>query len=232
MLKRKEDKAHEYPSDAWEVLSHRLTEMRQKKMESVAAKRTNFVRLIIQDVHNQHNISACLRSAEAFGVQNVHIVSHGTPFKVSGVARGVKNWLTLHHHHSIESCAKFLHDLGYVIAAGMPAKNSVPLQNISTKQPIAVLFGNEHSGVSPEWGQFVQKYFTIPMNGVVESLNISVSAAITMQHLTYKGQEERSDFFLNEQEKNDLLSNWICSQIPSWDFEYSHYKKINKQKSV
>ena len=213
-----------YPHDAWEVLSPRLSRERKQKMEKVASQRTNYLRLIIQDVHNQHNISACLRSAEAFGIQNVHVVSLDHTFKVSGAARGVKNWLSIHQHDSIEECASTLHHLGFDIAAGMPAQNSVSLEDMKLEKPLAVLFGNEHAGVSPQWEQHIDCYFTIPMSGVVESLNISVSAAITMQHMSQKAKTRGEAFFLNADEQNALLGHWVCKHIPRWELEYKHYK--------
>ncbi|NRA47251.1 MAG: RNA methyltransferase [Oligoflexales bacterium] len=215
-----------YPQDAWKLLSGRLTPKRSKKMEEVASQRTKHLRLIIQDVHNPHNISACIRSAEAFGIQNVHVVALKNSFKTSTVARGAGNWLSIHRHESIEECANTLHKLGYSIAAGMPTQSSSPLHSMELSKPVAVLFGNEHEGVSPDWKKFIDLYFTIPMVGVVESLNISVSAAITMQHLSHRARLELSEdeYLLNPEEQNQLLCNWVCSQIPSWETECKVYR--------
>ncbi|MFK7827638.1 MAG: TrmH family RNA methyltransferase [Oligoflexales bacterium] len=215
-----------YPEDAWKLLSGRLTPRRSMKMQEVARQRTKHLRLIIQDVHNPHNISACIRSAEAFGIQNVHVVALKNSFKTSTVARGAGNWLSIHKHESIEDCANTLHELGYSIAAGMPSQSSSALHDMDLSNPVAVLFGNEHEGVSPEWKQQIDLYFTIPMFGVVESLNISVSAAIAMQHLSHRARAElpADRYLLNEGEQNRLLCNWVCDQIPSWETECKVYR--------
>lgn len=217
----------QYPEDAWKLLSSRLTENRSKKMQDAASHRTKHLRLIIQDVHNPHNISACIRSAEAFGIQNVHVVALNSSFKTSTVARGAGNWLSIHKHGSIEECASKLHDLGYSIAAGMPAQSSAALHEMDLSNPVAVLFGNEHAGVSPDWQKYIDLYFTIPMVGVVESLNISVSAAITMQHLSHRARVELSAerYFMSPTEQNQLLCRWVCEQIPSWETECRVYRR-------
>ena len=216
-----------YPEDAWKLLSGRLTPQRSQKMQEVAAQRTKHLRLIIQDVHNPHNISACIRSAEAFGIQHVHVVALKNSFKTSTVARGAGNWLSIHKHDSIEDCAESLHKLGYSIAAGMPTQSSSPLHEMDLSKPVAVLFGNEHEGVSPEWKKHIGLYFTIPMVGVVESLNISVSAAITMQHLSHRARMElpAEQYLLSASEQNELLCHWVCSQIPSWETECKVYRE-------
>lgn len=208
--------------DPWQLLSDRLTPGRRDKMLEVAKNRTNYISLIVQDVHNPHNVSACMRSAEAFGVLNIHTVQLKNAFKASTVARGVGHWLNIHTYSDIKSCAESLKSQGYLIAAGMPPQEGVlPLQELPLKNPIAVLFGNEHEGVSPEWEKYCDLRFTIPMRGMVESLNISVSAAITLQNLTQRALSDVNigSYHLNQGEQRSLLNGWIRQQIPSWQQE-------------
>lgn len=220
----------ELPHDLWEVLSDRLTPERKEKMLRVASLRTNHIRLVIQDVHQPHNVSACLRTAEAFGILNIHVVEMDNKYKPSSVARGVAGWLNVHRHPSVESCASMLKAEGFSIAAGMPAKDSVPLGDMAVDKPIALLFGNEHSGVSAEWTSWVDTYFTIPMSGIVESLNISVSAAICMHTLAEKAKAvvPSESYYISKDAQNHLLGQWLSRQITSWSGEYRHHKESSK----
>ena len=215
------------PGDLWDVLSPKLTPSRKEKMIRVASRRTRHLALVVQDIHQPHNVSACLRSAEAFGIQNVHVVEMDNRFKPSTVARGVAGWLSIHRHPSPEACAKALRTQGYEIAAGMPASNSAPLEELSIRKPLAVLFGNEHTGLSPEWKPWVSSWFTIPMQGIVESLNISVSAAICMHNLSRKAIKllPPDQYFLPPDIQRKLLGQWLSRQIRSWEDEYKHIKR-------
>ena len=221
----------ELPHDLWDVLSDRLTPERKEKMLRVASQRTNHIRLVIQDVHQPHNVSACLRTAEAFGILNVHVVEMDNKYKPSSVARGVAGWLNVHRHPDVKSCASSLKEQGFIIAAGMPAQESVvPLGDMPVDKPIALLFGNEHSGVSPDWQSWVDTYFTIPMSGIVESLNISVSAAICMHTLAEKARSSMpaESYFIDPQAQKQLLGQWLSRQITSWSGEYRHHKENGK----
>jgi tRNA (guanosine-2'-O-)-methyltransferase len=210
-----------FAPDAWELLSPRLTDQRRARLERAAAGRTRHIRLVVQDLHDPHNVSACMRSAEALGVQDVDVVTLKEPFRVSTVARGVADWLTIRRHRDIPSAVAALRASGYLIVAGVPRTDAVSLYDLPLDRPIAVVFGNEHAGISPEWLAHVDQPFTIPMVGLVESLNISVSAAITLSHLTYASRVAlpRERYYLSDAARSELLSRWICRQIPSWEGE-------------
>ncbi len=195
----------------WQEKSSRLSDRRKIRLEQAAKHRTNHFRLVVQDVHDPHNVSACMRSAEAFGVLHVDVIHLEKPFKPSTASRGVKNWLTITKHKTVESCISALRDEGYLIAAGMPPSDStVPLQELNVNKPLALVFGNEHSGISSEWLPHIDLFFTIPMTGLVESLNISVSAAITLFHLTDKAKRvvPLQDYYLKTFQVHDLLETW------------------------
>lgn len=218
------------PSDVWDVLKTEITESRRSKIERAANERTNHVRLIVQDVHDPHNVSACMRSAEAMGIRKVDVVTLNEPFRTTTVARGVKNWLEVSKFKTVKECADQVHKEGFLICAGMPAPDSVAIDELPIEKgkPLAILFGNEHAGVSPEWKEHVDIYFTIPMAGLVESMNISVSAAISLHHLTHKSRVElKEEYLLNIDEKTDLLNNWAVRTIDNWEKRYERVKEEN-----
>lgn len=206
------------PLDAWDLLSPQLTDKRRDRMLATAANRTQFVRLAIQDVHQPHNVSACIRSAEAFGVQSVDVVTLKGKFSTSTVARGVDEWVDIYRHDSVDQCIQHLHDSGYIVAAAFPHGQAVALEDLPIDKPIAVVFGNEHEGLALEWREKADLCFTIPMYGIVESLNISVSAAITLHSLTSRIRKAHNpqSFHLSSTDQKRLLNNWICRQIKTW----------------
>ncbi len=210
--------SEKFPEDAWRLMQAMLTDQRRDRMLHAAENRTRFVRLVVQDVHDPHNVSACLRSAEAFGVQDVDVVTLQETFRASTVARGVNHWLTVRKHKAIEDCAQALRADGFRIVAGVPKAGAKALDELPLDRPIAVVFGNERDGIDPAWHTHIDEPFTIPMVGMVESLNISVSAAIAVHQLTKSARAKvpPARYFLKEDERNALLCSWICRQIPAW----------------
>lgn len=207
-------KNSDIPDDAWELLSPRLTDRRRERLEHVAAHRTNHVRLLLESVDDPHNISACLRSAEAFGVQNIDVVARGhSRYRASGVARGSGTWLDIHSWNDPQACFQNLKNAGVRIAAGYPSA-PYSLYDLPLDQPIAILFGNEHAGVSDFWWQNVDYRFTIPMVGMVESLNVSVSAALSMNELTRRACSllGPTAYHLDPAQQKRLLNRWVCRQ--------------------
>ena len=212
------DDRTDYPEDAWSHLAPLLTPSRRERMLATAHARTGYVRLVVQDIHNPHNVSACMRSADAFGVQDVDVVTLRESFRASTVARGVANWLTIRRWHDVQSCADTLKRDGYRIVAGVPRQDAVALHELPLDQPIAVIFGNEHQGIDPAWLERIDTPFTIPMVGMVESLNISVCAAITLYQLTRAARAAvpAERYLLSAQERNHLLATWSCRQVTAW----------------
>ncbi len=209
------------PNDAWALLSPQLTDQRRERMIKTCDQRTRRVRLIVQDVHQPHNVSACIRSAEAFGVQNIDVVTLTTKFNASTVAKGVDEWVDIQKHETVDACIDSLHKQGYLVAAAFPHGKAVSLEDLPVDRPIAVAFGNEHAGLATEWRDKADVCFTIPMFGIVESMNISVCAAISLYELTTRARKTLppETYLLSEAERRELLNKWICRQITSWPLQ-------------
>ncbi len=223
---------NEEKKDYWEILSAELSETRRDKILNVASSRTEHITLVIQDVTSEHNICACLRSAEAFGIQHVHIVNEKKNYRISTVAKGSSSWLTIHNYKSISEAGIALQQAGYTLCAAMPPhKEGVkPLRELNVEKPLALVFGNEHSGLSPEWDPYLSLFFTIPMYGFVESLNISVSAAISMQTTLERAKDilKPEKFFLSEEAKKTLLDRWALKKIPHAEKKYDLLVSLRK----
>lgn len=201
-----------FPRDAWALLSPRLTPSRQARMQAVAASRSSHIRLVLQDLHDVHNIAACLRSAEAMGILHVDVVDRKSRFLHSSASRGARAWLTLKRWDSEAECAASLKQQGYLLAGAYPSADAVPLHAVAIAQPLAIVFGNEHAGLAPAWQELLDLRFTIPMYGMVESFNISVAAAVSLYDLSTRARHSlgAAQYALSPDAQRDLLCSWVC----------------------
>jgi tRNA (guanosine-2'-O-)-methyltransferase len=160
------------------------TGRRQERVRSVLARRQPDLAVVLEDVHDPHNASAVLRSCDAVGVMRVHLVYvRETPPKPAfsrTVSGSAAKWLELIRHRSIEECYAALRADGLTIYATALAEGSRDLYATDLTGPVALVFGNEHRGVSPEAVAQADGSLIIPMMGMVQSLNISVACAVTL----------------------------------------------------
>ena len=212
VIARQAPAAAPYPDDAWELLSVKLSAQRKERILRMVALRTAYVRLIVQDLIDPHNISACLRSADAFGVLHVDVVTQRQKYRPSTASRGSGQWLKIKRWESIAQAAVRLKGMGYQIAAAFPSARGRLLTDLPVDRPIALLVGNEHEGVDEGWLPYVDETFQVPMTGMAESLNVSVCAAICLYETTRRalaavGPER---FHIPAAQQHALLCEWIC----------------------
>lgn len=145
-------------------------------------QRLNGVTVIAEAVHRRHNVSAILRSAEAFGMHEAHLVTNRfVPSK--GAAKGAERWLELGLHADTMGCLEALKARGFQLFVADLADDARPPWELPVDRPLAVLFGTELSGVSDEARAAADGVVTIPMYGVTQSLNVSAAAAVTLSHV-------------------------------------------------
>lgn len=210
------------PADAWELLSPRLSDRRRDRMMQSARDRTRYLRLALQDVHDPHNIGACLRSAEAMGLlcaDQVHLYQKFA--RASSVGRGADQWLELRYFRDIPHYASALKAKGYALAAAYPGGTSLNLEALPIDRPLALIFGNEHEGLHSSWLEHLDYQFTIPMYGLVESFNISVSVALSLYSLVQRMRKlvNPQDYFLPDAEQHLLLNQWVYRHAKQPDLE-------------
>lgn len=194
------------------ALSAVVTTERLQRLERVVEARTDALAVVLDRIADPHNSSAVLRSAEAFGVQNVHAIvgEHGF-MAARGVAKGTERWLDVLRYESAAGCARQLKAEGYEIyVAAMGGHAS--LDDLKRIPKLAVAFGNEHRGVSQELREVADGTFSIPMRGFVESLNVSVAAAITIQTLTDGGRPG-----LDHTRRRELLARFLMNSVRNAD---------------
>ena len=196
-----------------------ITPERHARMQAVLAKRTRYLTVVLEDLYQAHNASAVLRSCDGFGVQDVHIVEGRNSFRVNEeIALGTAQWLTLHRYkgrqNNSREAVKTLRKQGYRIVATSPRRNDVDLQDFDLSVgKIALFFGTEKEGLSNFLLEEADEYLKIPMDGFVESFNISVSAAIILHHLTLRLRSSEINWRLPKKDTDELLFKWLCSSL-------------------
>jgi tRNA (guanosine-2'-O-)-methyltransferase len=173
------------PSDGAEKTSKwPRTSRRQERIESVLRRRQTSLTVVLEDVHDPHNASAVLRSCDAVGVLDVHLVYVQEEFPRKSFGRSTSasaaKWIRIHEHNTIEECYHHLREQGFRIAATALEPESSDLYELDFTLPTALVFGNEMRGVSAEGIRGADCTVYIPMQGMVESLNISVSCAVAL----------------------------------------------------
>tara|TARA_B110000908_G_scaffold170442_1_gene230039 strand:- start:342 stop:1031 length:690 start_codon:yes stop_codon:yes gene_type:complete len=204
-----------------EHLSQFLTEERLHLFQEKLKERSNRITLVLEDVFQSRNISAAMRSADCFGIQNIHIIENKNNFvKDKSVSLGAGKWINIKQYNSEENntinCLKKLKKEGYQIIATSPHNTNISLEEIDVKNnKIAIILGTELTGLSEKALSFADKRMKINMYGFTESLNISVSAAICCQSISSKMRKETTGWEVTEEEKKDILLNWIRNSIKS-----------------
>lgn len=156
---------------------------RRARVRAMLTRRLGSVVGIVEAVHRRHNTSAILRSCEAFGVHEVHMVTG--PFRpAKGAARGAERWLELHRHEHITPCIEALQARGFRVYVADLADDAVTPDTLPVDGPVAVLFGSEMDGVSDEARAAADGAVIVPMSGLTASLNVSAAAACILQRVT------------------------------------------------
>lgn len=160
------------------------TERRQARIRTVLARRQPDLTVVLENVHDPHNVSAILRSCDGVGVLRAHAVYSIEEPPPGAFARqtsaSAAKWVEVERHESIADCYTRLRAEGFSILATSIGPDSRPLYDIDFRQPVALVLGNEMRGVSAEARDMADGAIQIPMAGMVESLNVSVACAVCL----------------------------------------------------
>ena len=193
-----------------EHLQQYVSENRIARIEDVIRERTNTVVPVIEGLSNTGNISAVMRSAEALGFHQFHIIENNTHFKHSErTSKGAEKWLIVHKWNTPRECVSYLHEQQYNVVVTHLDDTAVPIHDIDFSKPTALVFGNEKDGATPDMLRLADQRCIIPMHGFVESFNISVAAALGLYH-AYQDRLKRLGVHgdLNENEKTWLRAEY------------------------
>lgn len=177
-------------SDGWSdegviaVLEPLVGDARKARLEQVIDERLECVTVLLDAPHDPHNASAVLRSSEAFGIQTLHVVTRNEPFVAARrVTKGTQHWVDVVVHPTPEHAVTALREAGYSLVASDPRGQLLP-EELRQIPRIALVLGNEHEGIHRALVAAADRTVRIPMRGFVESLNVSVSAAILLAAAT------------------------------------------------
>jgi tRNA (guanosine-2'-O-)-methyltransferase len=192
-----------------------LTDNRKALIDRNLSLRTRYITVVLEDIFQSQNASAVVRSADCFGVQDVHVIENYNKFHLNkDVVRGASQWVNVHRYNSTEHNTRLaltkLKDEGYRIVATSPHKGGVALHDFDlAKGKTAVVFGSEHLGISDVTEQMADEFLFIPMVGFTESLNISVSAALVMHHLMGRLHRSELPWQLSKNDYIELKNHWL-----------------------
>lgn len=202
-------------------LSALITEERKEKINSILDKRTDSITIVLDRISHTHNISAVIRSADAFGISTIHIISDKEKLYSSdfseGISLGSEKWIQLKYYTSYEDLIKHLRSKDYKLVALLPpekSEKSIPVSTLPFDTSLALLFGNEVQGLSTELIASSDIHAYIPMYGFAESLNISVSCAITLYSSTISTAiPQKRGLALDTYLRNELYADWVRKSV-------------------
>lgn len=185
-------------------LFDRMHPARADRLRQVVRTRMKGLTVVLEALYDPGNRSAVYRTAEAFGLTDVHVVHPDVATKphARSVSRGAEKWIDIHEHEDPVECVGALREKGFVVyAADLEAAR--PLEALDFTTPVALVFGNEHEGITDVMRRAVDGTFVIPMAGFTGSFNVSVAASIALQHARIERERAlgaRGDLTIEEQE--------------------------------
>ncbi|HEY0040823.1 MAG TPA: RNA methyltransferase [Flavisolibacter sp.] len=190
-----------------------MTPERKTRIKTVLQHRQNDLTIVLENVFDPHNISAVMRSCDAVGIQEIYVLNTKIPRHEKWGSRSSSSaakWLTIHQFENAEECFSQLRQRYSRILTTHLSSDAVSLYKVDLTQPTALVFGNEHAGVSEEIRQMADGNFIIPQVGMIQSLNISVACAISL----YEAFRQKSIAGHFDQQKlsieqyKELATNW------------------------
>lgn len=221
-----------FDQDLLDYLGRFITEHKKGVIEQVLSKRTKYLTVVLEDIFKPHNASAVIRTCDCFGLQDIHVIEKTNQYKVNPfVTRGASQWVDLHKYfqagkNSVETCFDTLRKNGYKIYGTSPASTSISIYDLQPTEKLALVFGNEHEGISEDVKAKADGLVHIPMLGFTDSYNISVAASIFLYDLVKKADSLNiPDFYLSEKEKNMLRMKWYRSIVKNSEIHEKVFRK-------
>ena len=190
-----------------------MTPERRDKLLNVLSKRQANLTVVLENVQDPHNASAVMRTCDAVGIQEVYILTTKIPRHKKWGYRSSSSalkWLTIHEFDQLEDCVAALRKKFSTILTTHLSSDAVSLHDINFTESIALVFGNEHAGVTEEFRALADGNFIIPQMGIIQSLNISVACAVSiyeaMRQKMNAGHYNQAS--LPKEQMDNLLTQW------------------------
>ena len=195
-----------------------VTEHKGELFDQIAAERTDYINVVIENLYKEHNASAVLRTCDCYGIKKLHVIENENQYKVNrDIALGAGKWVDVETHTlgnppALE-CIKTLKKRGYKIIATTPHTEEFDIYNLPIEKPMAFFFGTEFSGLSDEVLEQCDMRVKVPMYGFTESFNISVSAAILLSALRKRLNDSNFIWKLSEEDQITLKTEWCIKNL-------------------
>jgi tRNA (guanosine-2'-O-)-methyltransferase len=209
-VNRKPSTVNRQPSTANKIV---MTPEREVRLKQVLDKRQNDLTVVLENVFDPHNISAVMRTCDAVGIQDLYVLNTKISKHKKWGARSSSSaakWLTVHQYTEASLCFSELRKKYPLILTTHLASSAISLYNIDFTGPVALVFGNEHDGVSEEIRALAHGNFVIPQVGMIRSLNISVACAISLYEAFRQKNAARhyDQVKMEESEYKSLWKEW------------------------
>ena len=218
-----------------QYLSQFVMPERLDLFSKILSFRTNYLTVVLEDMYQTHNASAAVRTADCFGIQNVHVIENKNTFNFNpDVVRGASNWVTVKRYNDTEmntpQALQQLRKEGYRIVVATPHDHDTNLEDFNLeKGKAAIVFGCERPGLTEFAKREADEFMKIPMVGFTESLNVSVSVAVTLHHLTHQLRNHSNiDWKLTDEEKQKIMLDWLRMSIKRVDLLEDKFKELQK----
>ncbi|MBQ3582523.1 MAG: RNA methyltransferase [Alistipes sp.] len=210
------DRTAEWLDERTAYMESFLTDERREVLRRTLSSRTRYMTILTENTFHPQNASALVRHCEAFGVQELHTVETRCKFNPNvNIVRGTDKWVDITRHDSTADAIAALKGAGYRLVATTPHRESCTPETFDVELgPFCLVFGTEHAGVTDEIIEAADEYLRIPMCGMVESLNVSASAAILIYMLSQRMRLSPSiDWHLKEADEREMLFRWVMSSV-------------------
>jgi tRNA (guanosine-2'-O-)-methyltransferase len=172
------------PEAVCRALEPMLTAERIARIDHVLEARLQSVAVAVEDTYDPHNAAATIRTSEALGLQDLHVIEAHERFSAAkGVTRGSHRWLDLHRWPAAQVATTALRERGFRVFATLPDATA-SIDDVDVSTPLVVLFGNEHAGLTDEAIHACDGRVAVPMFGFTESYNLSVTVALAMSRIS------------------------------------------------
>ena len=192
-----------------------MTPERYAVLRKTVSMRTRYMTVLAENMYHGQNAAALIRHCEAFGVQEMHTVETLCPFEPNpAIARGTHQWVAVRRHASTGEAVAALKGAGYRIVATTPHREDATPETFDVgRGPFALVFGTEHAGISDEVIASADEFLRIPMCGMVESLNVSASAAILIYTLSERMRLTVGGWRMSDAEQAETLCRWMRRSV-------------------
>ena len=195
-----------------------MTPEREERIHRVLDRRQDGITVVLVNVFDPHNVSAVMRTCDAIGIQDIYVLNTRIPLRKRWGAKSSSSaaeWLTIHTYADAEQCFADLRKKQYRILTTYLSGDARSLYDIDLTKRVALVFGNEHEGVSEEIRALADGNFIIPQVGIIQSLNISVACAVSLyeafRQKNAAGHYDKCG--LPEDQAKELLKKWGRGQL-------------------